>query len=94
MAVFGARGGQHSAPGGRTLVRGPGGSSLRVLRNHTKRPEPLRCASGPGPDGIGDTPYIIDANSRDDYPLMGIVEIYGLGDKNEPIGIGDKNEPI
>lgn len=24
----------------------------------------------PGPDGIGDTPYPIDANSRDSYPLM------------------------
>jgi parallel beta-helix repeat protein len=24
----------------------------------------------PGSDGIGDTPYIIDSNSRDNYPLM------------------------
>lgn len=24
----------------------------------------------PGSDGIGDTPYVIDADSRDDYPLM------------------------
>lgn len=25
----------------------------------------------PGPDGIGDTPYVIDADSEDRYPLMG-----------------------
>ncbi|UCE73179.1 MAG: right-handed parallel beta-helix repeat-containing protein, partial [Methanomassiliicoccales archaeon] len=25
----------------------------------------------PGSDGIGDTPYVIDSNSRDKYPLMG-----------------------
>ena len=28
----------------------------------------------PPPDGIGDTPYVIDADSLDNYPLMGPVE--------------------
>jgi parallel beta-helix repeat protein len=29
----------------------------------------------PPPDGIGDTPYVIDFNSRDDYPLMLLVDL-------------------
>jgi parallel beta-helix repeat protein len=38
--------------------------------------EGMDCYSGPnqnvvGSDGIGDTPYVIDANNMDHYPLMG-----------------------
>jgi parallel beta-helix repeat protein len=31
-----------------------------------------------GSDGIGDTPYVIDANNTDHYPLMGMFYIYSL----------------
>jgi len=29
----------------------------------------------PDPDGLGDTPYVIDADSQDNYPLMGPIEL-------------------
>lgn len=51
----------------------------------------------PGSDGIGDTPYVIDADSQDDYPLMSPVAIplrppviqdaTLTGQRNEDVGI-------
>jgi parallel beta-helix repeat protein len=35
-----------------------------------------------GSDGIGDTPYIIDANNTDRYPLMGPFSTFGVGTWN------------
>jgi parallel beta-helix repeat protein len=31
-----------------------------------------------GSDGIGDTPYVIDANNRDNYPLMGMFSVFNV----------------
>jgi hypothetical protein len=31
-----------------------------------------------GSDGVGDTPYIIDANNTDHYPLMGMFQSYNV----------------
>jgi len=33
----------------------------------------------PGSDGIGDTPYVIDENNRDRYPLMASLNIFNAG---------------
>jgi parallel beta-helix repeat protein len=35
-----------------------------------------------GSDGIGDTPYVIDANNTDHYPLMGPITSFGAGTWN------------
>jgi parallel beta-helix repeat protein len=35
-----------------------------------------------GSDGIGDTPYVIDANNTDRYPLMGPFHTFGVGTWN------------
>jgi parallel beta-helix repeat protein len=35
-----------------------------------------------GSDGIGDTPYVIDANNTDMYPLMGPFQTFGVGTFN------------
>jgi hypothetical protein len=33
-----------------------------------------------GSDGIGDTPYVIDANNTDDYPLMGMFSDFSVAE--------------
>jgi len=47
-----------------------------------------------GSDGIGDTPYIIDENNNDNYPLMSPYEYWGnpiLGDINKDMKVDDKD---
>jgi len=38
-------------------------------------------------DGIGDNPYRIDANNRDNYPLMGIFQVFNVIWKEETHGV-------
>jgi hypothetical protein len=45
----------------------------------------------PGSDGIGDTPYVIDAHNRDNYPLMGAP---GLDSDNDGIPDTEDNCPL
>ena len=45
----------------------------------------------PGSDGIGDTPYVIDARNRDNYPLMGAP---GLDSDNDGIPDTEDNCPL
>jgi parallel beta-helix repeat protein len=33
-----------------------------------------------GSDGVGDTPYVIDANNTDDYPLMGVFSDFNVAE--------------
>jgi hypothetical protein len=40
--------------------------------------------SDAGGDGIGDTPYVIDADSQDDYPLIGRSTTYSTGPSSSP----------
>jgi len=45
-------------------------------------------------DGIGDTPYVIDANNRDKYPLMSPYEYWSnpiLGDINKDMTVDCKD---
>ena len=49
----------------------PSGGNYWSDYNGTDAYHPLENATGLPPDGIGDTPYIINANNTDSYPLMG-----------------------
>jgi parallel beta-helix repeat protein len=50
----------------------PSGGNYWSDYNGTDGYHPHDNATGPPPDGIGDTPYTIDANNTDSYPLMGM----------------------
>jgi len=38
-------------------------------------------------DGLGDTPYVIDANNRDPYPLMGVFRVFTVIWKERAYGV-------
>jgi parallel beta-helix repeat protein len=54
--------------------------------------------SGPGQDqsgsdGIGDTAYNVDCNTKDNYPLMSSASTIGLGKQDDPNILGKQDDP-
>jgi len=45
-----------------------------------------------GSDGIGDTPYVVNANNRDNYPL--IIPLVAVGDSIPPVIANVRHEPL